>query len=122
MLKFLFGGKKATPEVVIETDRARFTRLVEELNDMIDTLAVKPPVTVDPATGHVLPETPEQFADEALALPAPDTEAEAVPGAETEEVSEVDPEDEPTPAAKPEAPVATPPVPNPPTPAPPKAR
>lgn len=74
MLKFLFGGKKTTPEVVIESDRARFTRLVGELNEAIDTLANKPRVTVDPANGHILPETPEQFADEALALPAPAAE------------------------------------------------
>lgn len=77
MLKFLFGGKTTTPEVVIETDRARFERLVGELNGMIDTLADKPRVTLDPATGHVLPETPEQFADEALALPAPDPAEDA---------------------------------------------
>ncbi|ABD55731.1 hypothetical protein [Jannaschia sp. CCS1] len=74
MLKFLFGGKTTTPDVVIEADRARFARLVEEINGMIDTLAHKPRVTIDPATGHILPETPEQFADEALALPAPATE------------------------------------------------
>lgn len=72
MLKFLFGGKQTTPVVEIETDRARFARLVNELNGMVDALADKPRVTVDPATGHVLLETPEQFADEALALPAPD--------------------------------------------------
>ncbi|OAN80748.1 hypothetical protein A8B78_10210 [Jannaschia sp. EhC01] len=76
MLKFLFGGKKATPEVVIESDRARFLRLVNELNEVIDTLAHKPRVTIDPATGHIEPDVPEQFPDEALALPAPETEAE----------------------------------------------
>lgn len=71
MFKFLFGGK-STPDVTIETDRARFARLVAELNGMIDALAVKPRVTIDPETGHILPETPEHFGDEALALPAPD--------------------------------------------------
>lgn len=76
MLKFLFGGKTSTPEVVIESDRVRFTRLVSEINETIDTLANKPRVTIDPANGHILPEMPEQFADEALALPAP-TEEEA---------------------------------------------
>lgn len=86
MLKFLFGGKTTTPEVVIESDRARFTRLVGELNEAIDTLANKPRVTVDPANGHILPETPEQFADEALALPAPAAEevAKKDVGAEVE--------------------------------------
>ncbi len=72
MFKFLFGGKKNTPEVTIESDRDRFARLTRELNEMIDGLSDKPRVTFDPATGHILPETPEQFADEALALPAPD--------------------------------------------------
>lgn len=71
MFKFLFGGKKSAPVVVIESDRAHFARLVTEMNELIDTLADKPRVTLDPATGHILPETPEQFADEALALPAP---------------------------------------------------
>lgn len=74
MLKFLFGGKTTAPEITIEADRARFARLVAELNETIDTLANKPRVTVDPATGHVTFETPEQFADEALALPAPELE------------------------------------------------
>ncbi|GAB5445532.1 hypothetical protein [Gymnodinialimonas sp.] len=76
MLKFLFGGKKTVPDVVIESDRARFERVVNELNELIDGLADKPRVTIDPATGHVLPETPEQFADEALALPAPEPEGD----------------------------------------------
>ncbi len=71
MFKFLFGGKSNTPEVTIETDRARYARLVSEMNEMIDGMGVKPRVTIDPATGHILPEVPEQFADEALALPAP---------------------------------------------------
>lgn len=75
MLKFLFGGKKNGSQVAIESDRARFERLIAETNAMIDTLAHKPRVTIDPATGHILPEMPEQFADEALALPAPEAEA-----------------------------------------------
>lgn len=80
MLKFLFGGKKTTPEVVIETDRARFARLVNELNEAIDALALKPRVTVEPVSGRVAFETPEQFPDEALALPAPDAAEEAADG------------------------------------------
>lgn len=71
MFKFLFGGKK-TPEVIPESNRERFARLVSELNQMIETLPAKPRVTFDPETGHILPDTPEQFADEALALPAPE--------------------------------------------------
>ena len=72
MFKFLFGGKSNTPEVTIETDRSRYARLVSELNEMIDGLATKPRVTINPENGHILPDTPEQFADEALALPAPE--------------------------------------------------
>lgn len=88
MFKFLFGGK-STPHVTIESDRARFERLVGEINGMIDALAVKPRVTIDPETGHILPETPEQFVDEALALPAPEAAAPvAVAVSEAEAVVE----------------------------------
>jgi len=80
MFKFLFGGKK-TPEVIPESNRERFARLVSELNQMIETLPVKPRVTFDPETGHILPDTPEQFADEALALPAPEAAEAAAPEA-----------------------------------------
>lgn len=101
MFKFLFGGKPK-PEVTIETDRTRFTRLVEEINAMIDTLPVKPRVTIDPETGHILPEVPEQFADEALALPAPDASAPvAVAVSEAEALSGDAPE--PAPETAPEA-------------------
>lgn len=76
MLNFLFRrqGPAAEPEVKIETQREVFTRLVEELNTEITKLADKPKVTIDPATGMVSFELPEQFPDEALQLPAPDEE------------------------------------------------
>ena len=77
MLKFLFGGKK-TPEAVPETDREQFKRLTTDLNALIDTLHVKPKITLDPATGRVTLEEPDQFADEALALPAPEATKAAV--------------------------------------------
>ncbi|MEJ6389152.1 hypothetical protein [Gymnodinialimonas ulvae] len=82
MFKFLFGGKK-TPEAVPETDREQFKRLTTDLNALIDTLAVKPKVTLDPATGRIELEEPEQFADEALALPAPEPQNAAVRQAES---------------------------------------
>lgn len=94
MFKFLFGGRK-TPEVTIETDRARYGRLVAELNEMIDGLAHKPRVTIDPATGHILPETPEQFADEALALPAPTLEPTSEPASGTDTEGAADNAQEP---------------------------
>ncbi|WP_298261616.1 hypothetical protein [uncultured Litoreibacter sp.] len=69
MFKFLFKGRNK--EVVVETQRQNFERLVTELNDAIDALPVKPRVTLDPTTGHVELHLPEQMPDEALALPAP---------------------------------------------------
>ncbi len=71
MFKFLFGGKKSPEEAVPETDREQFKRLTTDLNALIDSLPVKPRVTFDPTTGRLELEEPEQFADEALALPAP---------------------------------------------------
>ena len=89
MFKFLFRKSKTdTPEVVIETDRESFDRLVSELNAMIDTLADKPRVTIDPATGHILPEMPETFPDEALALPAPEVESPEVVVTESAEATD----------------------------------
>ncbi|MGV6812213.1 MAG: hypothetical protein ACWA47_08210 [Brevirhabdus sp.] len=88
MFKFLKIGRRK-PEPVIESQRETFTRLVEELNSAIDALSDKPAVTIDPATGRVSFELPEQFPDEALALPAPekkteDAEAQSdLPDAET---------------------------------------
>lgn len=78
MFNFLFG--KSKPALKPETKRERFHRLVEELNEMIDELPKKPKLTFDPETGHIEPETPDQFQDEALALPKPLAEkAETAP-------------------------------------------
>lgn len=91
MLKFLFGGKKTAEEVVPESDREQFKRLTTDLNALIDTLPVKPKVTFDPATGHLELEEPEQFADEALALPAPDAaEEKSVKEAASEKITDGD--------------------------------
>jgi len=79
MLKKLFGGRGAAP--VKETQRARYERLITELNAMIDAMPTKPKVTLDPATGHILPEIPDQFGDEALALPSPEAIARTAPKA-----------------------------------------
>ncbi|MEM9349334.1 MAG: hypothetical protein AAGA47_03665 [Pseudomonadota bacterium] len=72
MLKFLFGKK---PGAKVETQRETFERLVKELNEAIEPLAVKPRVIVDPNLGTIAFATPEQFPDEALALPKPNDEA-----------------------------------------------
>ncbi|MEM6596259.1 MAG: hypothetical protein AAF672_15840 [Pseudomonadota bacterium] len=71
MLKFLFGKK---PGAKVETQRETFERLVKKLNEAIAPLAVKPRVTVDPNSGAITFAAPEQFPDEALALPKPDEE------------------------------------------------
>ena len=91
MFKFLFRGRDKTPEVKIETQRETFTRLVEELNDALGKLADKPAVTIEPATGRISFELPEQFPDEALALPSPEGEA-----TETEQQEPAPPADEET--------------------------
>ncbi|MEM9855310.1 MAG: hypothetical protein AAF841_12800 [Pseudomonadota bacterium] len=100
MLRFLFGDRKGTPKV--ETQREAFERLVKELNEAIGALAVKPKITVDPNTGALDLAAPEQFPDEALALPAPEPEQDAK--ADTAEAAK----------AKPAAPKPAPPKPNPP--------
>ena len=96
MFNFLFRGRNQ--KVVVETQRQSFERIIAELNTAIDGLSVKPRVTLDPATGHVELQLPEQMPDEALALPAP-TEAE---DADTAVEEEVEPAEEVTPEALPE--------------------
>ena len=73
MLEFLkrLGGVSAPHKP--ESQRARFERLVSELNEALDELTNKPAVTVQPESGHISFDMPEQFPDEALALPKPDT-------------------------------------------------
>ena len=73
MLEFLkrLGGVSAPDKP--ESQRERFERLVAELNEALDDLSDKPAVTVQPDSGHISFEMPEQFPDEALALPKPNT-------------------------------------------------
>ena len=88
MLNFLFRRRAdATVEVKTETQREAFTRIVEELNALLDKEGVKPAVTFEPATGHITFKLPEQLSDEALALPAPEA-AQSEPEAITEKVDE----------------------------------
>jgi hypothetical protein len=85
MFKFLKFGRGAKSNVVIETQRQSFERLVGELNEAIAALPDMPAVTINPVTNEVSFALPENFPDEALALPAPDEVAEVV----EETVSEV---------------------------------
>lgn len=64
---------RGVPSEAKESQRARFERLVEELNAEIAELPEKPAVTITPETGALSFEMPQQFPDEALALPKPDT-------------------------------------------------
>ena len=99
MLKFLFG-RRSTPEepLVLETQRQVFTRLIAELNTALDSLPEKPKVTFDPASGHIDFDLPEQFPDEAPALPAP--EPEEVSAAPEPTLEETHAEDHPEPEVK----------------------
>lgn len=85
MFKFLKFGRGKKPEAVIETQRQTFERLVGELNEAIASLPEMPAVTVNPVTNEISFALPEQFPDEALALPAPEPEIEVV-----EEVKEAE--------------------------------
>ena len=93
MFNFLFRKRGADAEPVIETQRQTFERLNTALNATIDLLPEKPAVTVDPATGHVTLTAPEQFPDEALALPEPEPEGET---AEVDTQTSDSASDEPT--------------------------
>ncbi|MBU2867078.1 hypothetical protein [Pacificibacter marinus] len=86
MFKFLKFGRGKKPEAVIETQRQSFERLVGELNEAIASLPEMPAVTVNPVTNEVSFALPDQFPDEALALPAP--EPEVVVEEAVEEVAE----------------------------------
>jgi len=78
MFKFLKFGRGKKPEAVIETQRQTFERLVGELNEAIAALPEMPAVTVTPVTNEISFALPEQFPDEALALPAPEPEVEVI--------------------------------------------
>lgn len=76
MFKFIksrLGGVKT----VTETQRQTVERALAEVNDIVALMTDKPKITIDPATGAVALELPEQMPDEALALPAPEPEATA---------------------------------------------
>lgn len=84
MFKFFqskFGSVKVAPS---ETNREVFDRALGELNGIVALMADKPKITIDPSTGTVSYDLPEQMPDEALALPAPEAEKEE-PAAEKEE-------------------------------------
>lgn len=78
MFKFIksrFGGVKTTTE----TQRQTVQRALAEVNEVVALMAYKPKVTIDPATGSVTLDLPDQMPDEALALPGPKADLEADP-------------------------------------------
>ncbi|MEM1100713.1 MAG: hypothetical protein AAGH73_04185 [Pseudomonadota bacterium] len=109
MLRFLFGKN---PGGKVETQRETFERQVRELTATLEAMPVKPKVSVDPNTGAISFEAPDQFADEALALPKPAAEdAETATQASNSGAAPTGPA----------APKAAPPTPTPPKATPPKA-
>lgn len=74
VFKFLFGEKNKA-SVVTETKRQKLKRALAEVNEVLDALDPKPKIAVDLASGRIEIADPEQFPDEARALPAPDTGA-----------------------------------------------
>jgi len=71
MFKFL-KTRLGAVKPVVETQRQTLDRAMGEVNEIVALMAVKPKITIDPETGTVAFELPDQMPDEALALPAPD--------------------------------------------------
>ena len=76
---------RGVPSEIKESQRARFERLVEELNAEIAELPEKPAITITPETGALSFDMPEQFPDESLALPKPETAASSAQAEDAEE-------------------------------------
>jgi len=98
MLRFIFG-KKETPTVKTETQRESFERVMSELNGLLDEQTIKPSITVDMGTGAVVLTLPEQLADEALSLPAPEEANAPSVEAENQPATEASKADADTPKA-----------------------
>ncbi len=112
MFRFLFRSRTSEPE--IKTQREQFDSLVEELNEMIAELPVKPRVYIDPETGQIGFDSPERFSDETLALPNPDsakTDADAPAPEASPAPAARDKTTEGDAVAKPKSPTPRPPVP-----------
>ena len=72
MLKIFNFLKKETGEAKLVTMRERFEAAQSEMNAVLASLAEMPQINIDAKAQQVTFTAPEQFADEALALPAPD--------------------------------------------------
>ena len=65
MLNFLFRGKSKAKRV---SQHETVKTLIEDLNEIIGTMADKPKIVVDPNSGALELQMPDQMPDEALAL------------------------------------------------------
>lgn len=74
MLKILNFLKPGTSETKLITMRQRFEKAQEEMNAVLGALEEMPVVQIDPLQRRIEITAPDQFADEALALPAPDAD------------------------------------------------
>ena len=74
MLKILNFFKPNTEDAKLLTMRERFESAQTEMNAVLEDLSEMPKFTVDVASQRIEFCAPEQFADEALALPAPEPE------------------------------------------------
>lgn len=87
MFKF-FKSRFAGVTATVETHRQIVERALAEVNTVVGLMDEKPKVTIDPATGSVTLELPDQMPDEALALPAPEAVADAAAVDEAAEIAE----------------------------------
>lgn len=73
MFARLFKSLKAT-QIEPETQRETVKRALSEINGILAALPDKPAIGFEPATGEITLSLPTHMPDEALALPAPETE------------------------------------------------
>lgn len=78
----LFGAKPAQAELI--SQRQRFEAACDELNAVLAELDSMPKIEIDPGARRLTLTAPEQFADEALALPAPEEQSATAPETEAE--------------------------------------
>ena len=74
MFKILNFLKSGTGNAKLVTMRQRFDAAQQEMNAVLSDLNEMPVVRIDALTRRIEITAPEQFADEALALPAPDAD------------------------------------------------
>jgi len=74
MFKFLRRNSDSQTTINPETTRESLSRLVADLNQVIEGMSEKPSVSVNLASSQLELVLPEQLDDEAIPLPAPKPE------------------------------------------------